>query len=69
MQRLGLDSPRIVGYGGGVTVAIREKTEPVNMKIDPVIHRKLKIISAETGVPMRELVTIALEKFLLNGKK
>lgn len=69
MPELGLDSHRILRYGLGVTVATREKTAPVNLKIDPVIHRRLKIISAETGIPMRELVTIALEKFLLNGKK
>lgn len=46
-----------------------EGSKPVQFWLDPAQHRKLKMLAAETGKTMRELIVVAVKKYLQSEGK
>ncbi len=58
-----LSYPQIKNKGGDLIDIIQ-----VNAKLPTDLYRKLKVVSAERGIPMKELIRMGIEH-IINSKK
>lgn len=50
--------------GEVVTPVVQEKPAPFNLQMPPVLRKRIKILSAQTGIHMNDLIITALmEKY------